>query len=58
MTGVLPGILNLREPEAEVGLNLVRASSGGNNLRAALVNAFDPGGAAVSLVLGKWRNGL
>lgn len=50
-TGFVPGILNLCEPATNGNVDLVRAPGRAGPVRSAMINAVDPGGSAVSLVL-------
>lgn len=54
-TGVIPPIIGLEEPVQGVGLNFVRGAPLRRDVNLALVNSVDPGGSAVSLVVGKCR---
>jgi len=48
----IPAILNLERPDPDVHLDLVLGRTLVKDVKSAMVNALDPGGAAVSIVLG------
>ncbi len=50
-TGMLPGTLNLENPDAEIDLNVIGAAIDCSSARAGMTNAFGFGGHSVSLVV-------
>ncbi len=50
-TGMLPGTLNLENPDTEIDLNVIGAAIDCSSARAGMTNAFGFGGHSVSLVV-------
>lgn len=50
-TGMLPGTLNLENPDAEIDLNVIGAAIDCSSARAGMTNAFGFGGHSVSVVV-------
>ena len=50
-TGMLPGTLNLENPDAEIDLNVIGSAIDCSSARAGMTNAFGFGGHSVSLVV-------
>jgi 3-oxoacyl-[acyl-carrier-protein] synthase II len=50
-TGLLPGILNLEEPDPDINLNISAATTRCKGAKAAMTNAFGFGGHSTALVI-------